>query len=77
MPLIEGIKDTLKQLKYRGPQANYCPKCRSSNMHQTATFGILPAKYRCSNCGYEGSFVLELDDELSDSPESDEPEDAS
>jgi predicted nucleic acid-binding Zn ribbon protein len=32
-------------------------------MHQTATFGILPAKYRCSNCGYEGTLVLELDDD--------------
>jgi phage-related protein len=35
-------------------------------------FGILPQRYVCENCGYEGALVLEKDDESTQPPESDE-----
>jgi len=63
MPSNGGVKETITSITHRGPRPVYCPRCLSTEMHQTATFGILPAKYRCSNCGYEGTLVLELDDD--------------
>jgi hypothetical protein len=30
-------------------------------MKQTPTFGLLPVKWRCQKCGYEGTLVVELE----------------
>jgi hypothetical protein len=29
-------------------------------MKQTPSFGLLPVKWRCNACGYEGALVVEL-----------------
>jgi len=60
MPLTEGFRDTLRQIRHRRPQPVFCPRCESSDIHLVQNFGILPEKYRCHACGYEGVIVLEL-----------------
>ena len=66
MPAFEGVRDTLRQVRYRKPQPVFCPRCRSPRMRTTQTFGILPQRYACSDCGYEGVLVLELEEEKAD-----------
>lgn len=63
MEALKGILDALKNVKYRGPEPIYCPKCRSSKIFPKANFGILPKNYQCKECGYEGFLVLEMDTE--------------
>lgn len=36
-----------------------CPKCASTHVNWVAG-GIIGAVYRCDQCGYEGTFVLEV-----------------
>ncbi|MCL4343155.1 MAG: hypothetical protein M1267_04830 [Candidatus Thermoplasmatota archaeon] len=38
-----------------------CPECRTDGV--TGSWSFLTGQYRCSNCGYVGSFVIEMDDE--------------
>ena len=70
MPL-EGFKDTIRQLRYRRPQPVFCPRCKGKNMRLVPNYGILPLTYLCSDCGYEGPLVIELeaDDEGSERKE--------
>jgi hypothetical protein len=60
MTLTEGLMDTLRQIRYRRPRPVFCPRCESSDIHPIQNFGILPEKYMCHACGYEGVIVLEL-----------------
>ena len=55
-----GLRDTLGNIRHRKPQPVFCPRCGSSDMKQVPTFGMLPPKWRCSKCGYEGTLVVEL-----------------
>ncbi len=32
-------------------------------MRSSESYGILPQKYVCDDCGYEGNIVLELEEE--------------
>ena len=61
MPLPGGFRDTLRQIRHRNPQPVFCPRCKSSDINQTPSFGIFTGKYRCKNCGYEGVIVMELE----------------
>lgn len=36
-----------------------CPKCGSTHVYWVAG-GLIGAIYRCNDCGYEGTFVLEV-----------------
>lgn len=36
-----------------------CPKCASTHVYWIAG-GLIGAIYRCNDCGYEGTFVLEV-----------------
>jgi len=38
-------------------------------MKYTTNFGMLPAKWRCGACGYEGVLVVELEPDGSESRE--------
>ena len=40
----------------------YCPKCKSQEIYAVAG-GYIGQVYLCKDCGYRGSFVLEIDDE--------------
>lgn len=37
-----------------------CPNCKSDNIDRTMFF--FTGQYRCLDCGYEGTFVIEMDD---------------
>jgi len=39
----------------------YCPRCKSQEIYAVAG-GYMGQVYRCKDCGYRGSFVLEVDD---------------
>jgi len=39
----------------------YCPACRSQEIYAVAG-GYIGQVYLCKDCGYRGSFVLEIDD---------------
>lgn len=56
-----GFRDTLGKIRHRNPQAVFCPRCGSSDMKQAPSFGMLPAKWRCGVCGYEGVLAVELE----------------
>jgi predicted RNA-binding Zn-ribbon protein involved in translation (DUF1610 family) len=56
-----AFKETLRKIRHRHQQPVFCPRCESSQIKQTPTFGILTGKYRCDACGYEGTIVLELE----------------
>ncbi len=36
-----------------------CPTCGSTNIYWVAG-GLIGAIYKCNDCGYEGTFVLEV-----------------
>ena len=38
----------------------YCPRCKSQEIYAVAG-GYIGQVYLCKNCGYRGSFVLEVD----------------
>jgi hypothetical protein len=40
----------------------YCPACKSQEIYAVAG-GYIGQVYLCKDCGYRGSFVLEIDDE--------------
>ena len=39
----------------------YCPVCKSQEVYPAAG-GYIGQIYLCKDCGYRGSFVLEIDD---------------
>jgi len=39
----------------------YCPACKSQEIFAVAG-GYIGQVYLCKDCGYRGSFVLEIDD---------------
>ena len=39
----------------------YCPACKSQEIYAVAG-GYIGQVYLCKDCGYRGSFVLEIDD---------------
>ncbi|QYZ78481.1 hypothetical protein E2N92_03075 [Methanofollis formosanus] len=40
-----------------------CPKCGSTDLYQVLG-GYAGMRYRCKQCGYTGSFVVESEEEL-------------
>lgn len=56
-----------------------CPKCASTHVNWVAG-GLIGAIYRCDDCGFEGTFILEIKPsdldkfrkELNDNPEQNE-----
>jgi len=63
LPGIDVFLEALKKIRYRDPEPKICPKCRGHNIYPEQNFGILPVTYRCRDCGYEGTLVLELEEE--------------
>jgi len=37
-----------------------CPSCKSDEI--LATYFFVTGHYRCLNCGYEGAFIMEMND---------------
>lgn len=38
-----------------------CPQCKSDSI--IAGISFITGQYKCAECGYTGSFVIEMDDE--------------
>ena len=55
------LRETLENIRHRPPQPVFCPRCGGSDMKQVPGFGLLPVKWRCNVCGYEGALVVELE----------------
>ena len=32
----------------------FCPKCKSENVNGVSIFGIVPLRWKCKDCGFEG-----------------------
>ena len=62
-----GLLETLRKVRHRSPQPIFCPKCHGHNIYAKQNFGLLPLTYRCRDCDYEGSIVLEIEPEGPDS----------
>jgi hypothetical protein len=60
MKKLENVRELFKTLKHRKPTRICSPK-----IHPTSSFNnwLIPSKYVCSNCGYTGSIVMELEKE--------------
>jgi predicted RNA-binding Zn-ribbon protein involved in translation (DUF1610 family) len=58
-----GFREALGKIRHGSLKPVFCPRCGSSEMKQQPTFGILPPKWRCDKCGYEGVIVMELEPE--------------
>ena len=64
---LKGLWETLKQIRHRRPKPKFCPRCKGHKIYPTSSLGILPTTYRCSDCGYEGILVIEIDREPEES----------
>ncbi len=55
--------EVLKGLKRRGESAIACPRCGSLRISKSTGMDgwMLPPLYLCSECGYSGRLVLEID----------------
>jgi predicted RNA-binding Zn-ribbon protein involved in translation (DUF1610 family) len=65
MKKTEGIRDILKNTKYRKPTQIYCPRCASPDIHLSSSLAVwlTPKQYLCDKCGYTGIIVMELEEE--------------
>jgi predicted RNA-binding Zn-ribbon protein involved in translation (DUF1610 family) len=63
LPDLKGIIEVLKKVKHRSPSPKICPKCGSYCIYSTQNFGIFPISYKCKDCGYEGTLIIEIDAE--------------
>jgi transposase-like protein len=63
MGVISSIRDVMKSLKHRRPSKIYCPRCASSNIHlfSNLDYWLVPKRYVCEDCGYNGPIVMELE----------------
>jgi predicted RNA-binding Zn-ribbon protein involved in translation (DUF1610 family) len=69
MNLLRDIRGVLKATRRRRPTRIYCPKCGSTKIRLSTAFNywLTPRKYTCDDCGYNGSIIMELEKENSDS----------
>jgi predicted RNA-binding Zn-ribbon protein involved in translation (DUF1610 family) len=58
---LREIMEILMKSKYSTPRPVFCPKCQSPKIKLKESYGILPQKYNCEECNYEGTFIFELD----------------
>jgi transposase-like protein len=63
VPKLREILDILKGAKHSAPKPVFCPTCQGPNLKPSESYGILPQRYVCEDCGYEGNIVLEIDEE--------------
>ncbi len=63
MTRLKEILDVLRDATHSSPKPVFCPNCKSPKLKPSESYGILPQKYLCEECGYEGNLVLELDED--------------
>jgi predicted RNA-binding Zn-ribbon protein involved in translation (DUF1610 family) len=67
MKLLENVREVFKTLKHRKPSRIYCPRCCSPHisLYSSLDIWLTPKKYVCTDCGYVGPIVMELEKEES------------
>jgi hypothetical protein len=65
MNSLQNFREVLKSLKHRKPTQIFCPRCCSQKIKLNSNFDVwlTPAKYLCTECGYMGPIVMELEKE--------------
>jgi transposase-like protein len=65
MGILGNIRDVLKMVKRTKPSKIHCPRCASPNIHlaDNLDYSLVPKKFVCENCGYNGPIVMELEKE--------------
>jgi hypothetical protein len=65
MKPIDNFRDVFKTLKHKKPVPIFCPRCASPNLRLSSSwdYWLTPRNYVCSDCGYAGPLVLELEKE--------------
>ncbi len=63
MNLFREMGDMLRSVKHRRPAQVYCPRCFSPKIRLSGglDFWFNSRKYVCTECGYYGPLVLELE----------------
>ena len=63
--LLVDLRDIMKSFKHRKASKIYCPRCASPNIRLSSSlsYWLLPAKFVCKDCGYNGMIVMELEKE--------------
>jgi len=75
MTKLDSLRDVLKHSKRRRPTQIFCPRCCSPKIELAKNLGsteiwLTPKEYYCSECGYHGILVMELEPEEYNSTES-------
>ena len=65
MKLLQNVREVLKTLKHRKPSKIYCPRCSSPkiSLYSSLDLWLTPKKYVCSDCGYIGFLIMEIEKE--------------
>jgi predicted RNA-binding Zn-ribbon protein involved in translation (DUF1610 family) len=65
MKNLDGIRDVFKHTKRRRVTAIFCPRCGSPKIQLAGSLEVwlTPKQYLCSECGYHGILVMELEPE--------------
>jgi predicted RNA-binding Zn-ribbon protein involved in translation (DUF1610 family) len=65
MKLLQNVREVFKSLKHRKPANIYCPRCCSQkiSLHSSLDLWLTPKKYVCSECGYIGPIIMEIEKE--------------
>ncbi|MGD6806042.1 MAG: hypothetical protein ACQCN4_03695 [Candidatus Bathyarchaeia archaeon] len=63
MKKLDGIRDVFKHTKRRHATAIFCPRCGSPKIQLAGSLEVwlTPKQYYCSECGYHGILVMELE----------------
>ncbi len=63
MKMLKNMTETVKTLTHKKNKATaVCPKCGSPRL-DLYLGGYAGKIYRCLNCGYQGSIIIELEKE--------------
>jgi len=65
MKALGNVRDVFRTIKHRKPSRIYCPRCASPklSLYSSLDLWLTPQKYICTECGYVGSIVMELEKE--------------
>jgi predicted RNA-binding Zn-ribbon protein involved in translation (DUF1610 family) len=63
MKKLDGIRNFFKHTKRRHVTAIFCPRCGSPKIQLAGSLEVwlTPKQYYCSECGYHGILVMELE----------------
>lgn len=62
--MLRNIREVVKKLKHNRPTPRFCPRCSSVKLRLSSRFDLwlLPERYVCEECGYNGPVTLELEE---------------